>query len=177
MRATAAGALGPSASPELAHKLHEDLRAADPSDARLLQNLAVALGELKVAASFESLVGVAKAARVPGVKICAAHALGKMGRGEEQAEKLERFASRATSDILEAQAWTAALSQVRARSHWGIEDYLARLFEAPSVHPALPRELGSFSEEEVYEGLKIYAPKEVGVGPHLQRMCLALIAL
>jgi hypothetical protein len=68
--------------------------------------------------------------------------------------------------------WSVA-QNVRAhvlfRSQWKLEDYLQKIFEAPSVHPALPRELNGFFQDDVKEGLKLFSGQK-----HFARMAFAL---
>ncbi|MEQ1722009.1 MAG: hypothetical protein ABL930_02455, partial [Pseudobdellovibrio sp.] len=119
----------------------------------LAKNLIYALGELKCREAIKVLTEIVDSSQFKDLSLSALIALGKITR---DLSEIASFEKKFSSDTFEYQIFQNVKNQVVLRSNWKAEDYLQKIFEEKSYHPAMPLELNTFAEHDVRAGLDLF---------------------
>ncbi|MBY0554955.1 hypothetical protein K2P97_10535 [bacterium] len=119
----------------------------------LAKNLIYALGELKCREAVKTLTYIVESSGFKDLALSALIALGKITR---DLGDISAFEKKFSTDTFEYQIYQNVKNQVVLRSNWKAEDYLQKIFEEKSYHPAMPLELNTFSEQDVRAGLDLF---------------------
>lgn len=120
----------------------------------LTKNLIYAVGELKCREAKKTLTEIIQTTQFKDLALSALIALGKITR---DLSDIAVFEKKFISDTFEYQIFQNVKNQVMLRANWKAEDYLQKIFEEKSYHPAMPLELNTFSEVDVRAGLDLFA--------------------
>ncbi len=119
----------------------------------LTKNLIYAVGELKCKEANKVLTEIIQTSQFKDLSLSALIALGKITRNLGD---ITVFEKKFAADTFEYQIYQNVKNQVMLRANWKAEDYLQKIFEEKSYHPAMPLELNTFSEADVRAGLDLF---------------------
>ncbi len=146
-------ALGQISHRSLLKELVNDLELALKSQSTLLaKNIILTLGELKAHQSVQILMQVAQNKMHRDLALSAVVSLGKITRDQKIFEQLEIYFNK---DSFEYQVYQSAKNQCQFRAQWKLEDYLNKMIEAKTFHPALMYELNAFQADDVKESIHL----------------------
>lgn len=146
-------ALGQISNRSLLNELITDLELALKSQSTLLaKNIILTLGELKAHQSVQVLIKVSQNKMHRDLALSAIVSLGKITRDQKIFDQLEIYFNK---DSFEYQVFQSAKNQCQFRAQWKLEDYLNKMVEAKTFHPALMYELNAFAAIDVKESIQL----------------------